>query len=268
MRLNHKKIARTLGVAESSFLFYIIFCVNLCMSILEAGGRFALMFLPIADTIHAWRYWDQSKHLRDHPAKIFFNKLYYGARPLASAIGAGLAIAGGILGQMILLQAGFGIMIGMGLIGVARNLLKINLNWDNPHKVNNNAIKVAIGVFIAAGFTLITFVSEMPFVAGLSLGNLGGLLAAAAAAFIFIATAPAALVNTPVKAKNEEALRATNESVFSLNYEHDYVQVPLTFSNIFSRNNANAQEPANEEQEPFLRDDNAEQQPQGAFTSP
>lgn len=236
--INRKKLQRTLGVLESTFLFYIIFCVNLAMSVLQAGGRIVLVLLPIFDAIHAERYWKQSEHVQDPLYKIFLNKLYYGAKVLTSAVGAGLAIGGGAVGNMFLLNAGFTVLIAMGTIGVARNILKIYLNWnnENPHKVENNAIKATIGILISLGFAFMTFVPTLTVIPGVSLtlGNLGGLLAAAAAAFIFIVSAPPALLNTPVKAKNQEEFAPHDLLVLSGNYVHDHVHRPLTFSNIYA----------------------------------
>lgn len=224
MAVNRKKLQRTLAVIESSFLFFVLFCLNFCMQVLEKGGRFALVLIPVFDTIHAERYWTQSQHVKDPPLKIILNKLYYGGKVLVNGLGAALAMVGGFLGNMLLLEVGFGLMVGMGLIGVGRNLLKMRLNEHNPQKVNNNAVKAMVGLLISVGFFLMTFVPELTFIPGLSLtlGNLGGLFAGAAASFIFIATAPPALADTPVKAKNQQEFVMSDEVVFSDNYEMNH----------------------------------------------
>jgi len=179
MQYNKQNIGRINGLTESGFVGAFTAMYRYATKLIEQGGIWSLMLLPVTAAVSAGLYWHKTMQpeFNDSLLKTRLNKLYYGSKVVASAVGVGLAIAG-------MVTLGFTVLIGAAYVSVARNLGKtIRSAWQGDvRKAGNNLSKSVVGALIAGGFTIMTFFPPIALVG---------------ATMVFIATAHAVLSTAP-----------------------------------------------------------------------
>lgn len=216
MPQQNKKAHNIIGLAEGAYLSWVIPAVNYARFMLEAGGNYSLVVLPLFEFIKAALYWRKSRQpgFSDSRLKIVLNHTFNAFKTLAAGAGISLAIAG-------MIAYGFGILIATGYLNVFRYLGKAlrSAADGNRHKLANNLHKATVGAMISSGFTLITFFPPLAWI--------GGMIVLGAAAHIMLLSAtglikgeekplaPLTHVYSPVVASPEQSPRTRSASISS-----------------------------------------------------
>lgn len=190
MNSSDKKIGQINGLVEVSYVGVITAIFRHLPRLIERGGDWSLILLPLSALVNAKLYWNKTQQadFKDGKLKTGLNGLYHATKVAAAAVGVGFAIAGA-------LTVGFGVLIASGYLSVARNLYKAARSaWEgNVKKVGNNLGKAFVGGLISGGFTLLTFYPGMALV--------GATMVFMGTASVFLALAPHVIADLTVTPK-------------------------------------------------------------------
>lgn len=204
MNISPKKVQQINGLTESTYVGVITAIFRHAPKLIERGGDWSLILVPVAAFINAMLYWNKTQQpgFNDSALKTTLNKLYYGGKVVAAAAGVGLAIAG-------MLTVGFSVLIVSGYVSVARSLGKAARSaWaGDTRKVANNLGKSLVGGLIAGGFTLMTFFPPLA-LAGATMVFMG-------TAAVFVGSAPSLIADVAVPLKEIAEPQGAKDSLSS-----------------------------------------------------
>jgi hypothetical protein len=164
MKLDRNKISKYNGLAETFYVGTITGIYRYGIHLIDKGGVYSLLLMPVMELVKFSLYLAKTKEANfdDSPLKKGLNLIFKGLKVVASAVGAGLAVAG-------ISTLGFGVMILSGYASVARNLFKAvrSARDGDVAKVTSNLRKAAVSGLISGGFTLMTFFTPFAWIGGI-----------------------------------------------------------------------------------------------------